>query len=68
MPKRIQLRRSAGWRILENAVKVDRSTKGDILHHIDQLRCHDLARWCPLDQRCHAHVLLQTANASEAQP
>lgn len=27
MPKRIQLRRAKGWRMPENAVKVDRSTK-----------------------------------------
>lgn len=27
MPKRIQLRRSKGWRMPENTVKVDRSTK-----------------------------------------
>jgi hypothetical protein len=27
MPKRIQLRRAQGWRMPENAVKVDRSTK-----------------------------------------
>lgn len=27
MPKRIQLRRSAGWRLPPGAVKVDRSTK-----------------------------------------
>ena len=29
-----------------------------------ELRGHDLACWCPLDQPCHADVLLEIANAS----
>lgn len=29
---------------------------------IDSLRGHDLACWCPLDQPCHADVLLKLAN------
>lgn len=28
----------------------------------DHLRGHDLACWCPLDQPCHADVLLELAN------
>lgn len=28
----------------------------------DYLRGHDLACWCPLDQPCHADVLLTLAN------
>ena len=105
-PKRIQLRRAKGWRMPENSVKVDRSTKwgnpfivGEddtradcighykallagllcltctapierqkaarsyVVEHIDKLRGHDLACWCPLDQPCHADVLLQLTNA-----
>src|SRR5262249_23603885 len=109
-PKRVQLRRSTGWRMPANAVKVDRSTRWGnpftvaamrqlglrhskdqlrtlcvgtfwawlvghyratayedrrayILQHIAQLRGKDLACWCPLDQPCHADVLLQLANA-----
>lgn len=27
-----------------------------------ELRGHDLACWCPLDQPCHADVLLEIAN------
>ena len=27
------------------------------------LRGHDLACWCPLDQPCHADVLLEVANS-----
>lgn len=31
-----------------------------------ELRGRDLACWCPLDQPCHADVLLELANAPEA--
>ncbi|ASR84991.1 hypothetical protein SEA_KILKOR_59 [Mycobacterium phage KilKor] len=30
---------------------------------ITELRGHDLVCWCPLDQPCHADVLLELANA-----
>lgn len=30
----------------------------------DQLAGHDLACWCPLDQPCHADVLLDIANTT----
>lgn len=33
---------------------------------IASLRGHDLACWCPLDQSCHADVLLALANATES--
>ena len=33
-----------------------------ILGHLDELRGHDLACWCPPDQPCHADVLLEMAN------
>lgn len=32
----------------------------------EELRGKDLACWCPLDQPCHADVLLELANAPEA--
>jgi len=32
---------------------------------LDPLRGHDLACWCPLDEPCHADVLLQLANRPE---
>lgn len=37
---------------------------GDALRRMirDQLAGHDLACWCPLDQPCHADVLLELAN------
>ncbi len=38
-----------------------------ILHDMCELRGLNLACWCPLDQPCHADVLLELAN-KEAQP
>ena len=32
----------------------------------DKLRGKDLACWCPLDQPCHADVLLELANGGDA--
>lgn len=34
--------------------------------HIHELRGKNLACWCPLDQPCHADVLLELANTREA--
>jgi Domain of unknown function (DUF4326) len=34
---------------------------------IATLRGHDLACWCPLDQPCHADVLLELANRPTAE-
>lgn len=33
-----------------------------------ELAGRDLACWCPLDQPCHADVLLEIANGGEARP
>lgn len=104
MPKRIQRKRTKGWRMPEGAVYVGRPTKwgnrykvGDPMGthdkkgtycerpmtakdavtfyraemelfcgnrlNIEELRGKDLACWCPLDQPCHADVLLELANA-----
>ena len=99
-PKRIQRKRTKGWRMPTNTVYVGRPTKwanpfkvvpgsgsfpnraavtglfreliehpewrgpkfnamlGDIL----ELRGKNLACWCPLDQPCHADILLELAN------
>lgn len=92
-PQRIQLRRTKGWRMPPNTVKVARPTKWgnpftveqhgrdnavrmfrDYIGHpnsplvfspedIGQLRGKNLACFCPLDQPCHADVLLEIANA-----
>jgi hypothetical protein len=33
-----------------------------VVEDLAELRGHDLACWCPLDQPCHADVLLEVAN------
>lgn len=38
------------------------SDKDNIKLRLPQLRGKDLACWCPLDQPCHADVLLELAN------
>jgi hypothetical protein len=104
-PRRIQMKRTKGWRKPEGAVYVGRPTRWgnpyvvggvyvrgwnnplstDYGHVEDaamavrlyrrwlfnarrseglvpELRGKDLACWCPLDQPCHADVLLELAN------
>lgn len=91
-PKRIQRKRTPGWRMPEGAIYVGRpsrwgnpwtiadcgspelavtSFRASMLAHPlnavaarTELGGHDLACWCPLDQPCHADVLLQVANPS----
>ena len=99
MPKRIQRKRTKGWRMPEGAVYVGRPGPFANMHRIgfcpacqrhhtaaeavaeyredinallsnigvwpelDALRDEDLACWCPLDQPCHADVLLEIANS-----
>lgn len=94
MPKRIQRKRTKGWKMPPNTVYVGRPTKfgnpflvgsnekdwspeeavamyrqflkhGGTYAGIDAvmaLRGKNLACWCPLDQPCHADVLLEIAN------
>ncbi len=89
-PKRIQRKRTKGWKMPEGAVYVGRPTyfgnpyfvengnqeecvKQYIKHLFfkfpeiavrakQELRGKDLCCWCPLDQPCHADVLLEIAN------
>ena len=101
-PRRIQLKRTKGWRMPEGAVYVgrpsrwgnpyiawpDRRPKAAVEAYREDLRQRmrlttrqhetydaaafarwlaplrgrDLACWCPLDQPCHADVLLELAN------
>lgn len=106
-PKRIQRKRTKGWRMPEGAVYVGRPSKWGNFYRIDsrsperavemyrdliervsqdptdpifrhdglgvwdrdikanirrELAGKDLACWCPLDQPCHADVLLEIAN------
>ena len=102
VPKRIQRKRTRGWKMPEGAVYVGRPTvwgnrwKPGIFSAVlgrtiqcnaeavevfsevmargedssswrafarEKLRGKDLACWCPLDQPCHADVLLEIANA-----
>jgi hypothetical protein len=91
MTRRIQRRRTAGWRMPAGAVYVGRPSKWGnrfgsdsssasrtgavalfrlwVDQHPDyaaaaraELAGKTLACWCPLDQRCHADVLLEIAN------
>lgn len=100
MGKRIQRKRTKGWKMPPNTVYVGRPTKwgnpfrvrgkcfipaiqqtaaqavkrfresihpvplqlGFAQGDISELRGKDLACWCPLDQPCHADVLLEIAN------
>lgn len=107
MPKRIQRRRTKGWRMPEGAVVVSRpgfwgnpfphrdkalaartfrvwltgamrthemlgirpvrenlpGLRRAMLDALPALRGRTLVCWCPLDQSCHADVLLDLANA-----
>lgn len=39
-----------------------------VLERLHELRGKDLACWCPLDQPCHADVLLRLANSEPPPP
>jgi len=41
---------------------LDPRVTGSIFDDLRELRGKDLACWCPLDQPCHADVLLKLAN------
>lgn len=42
-------------------------TQPKLLRHLIELRGHDLLCFCPLDQPCHADVLLRVANEEAAE-
>lgn len=53
--------RGVAVRLFREALVYDRlPVTTDDLH---ELRGHDLMCWCPLDQPCHADVLLEMANS-----
>ena len=58
-----------GWRDRESAVLKSvrlfyMDVKGELAPYpLHELRGRDLACWCPLDQPCHADVLLELANS-----
>lgn len=99
-PKRIQRKRTKGWRMPEGAVYVGRPTRWGNPYParnpyaeasgpmspdeaVTEFRAYmarmvvlqrqarvdlagkDLACWCPLDQPCHADVLLELANGAD---
>jgi hypothetical protein len=41
------------------------SPHGFELEEVAQLKGKNLACWCPLDQKCHADILLKMANAEQ---
>ncbi len=100
-PRRIQRKRTKGWRMPSNAVYVGEPSKwanpyggipaisaaaavtafrkgllaqigrnplgptnlfGVMADALSELRGKDLACWCPLDEPCHADILLEIAN------
>ena len=86
-PKRIQQRRTPGWRKPKGAISVARPHKWgnpfkvdertaeeavrlyrewlpgtDLYRDLSELTGHDLMCFCPLNQSCHADVLLELAN------
>lgn len=46
---------------LESGKRRDKRRK-ELLSRLPELKGKDLACWCPLDQPCHADVLLELAN------
>jgi hypothetical protein len=89
-PRRVQQRRTKGWRKPSDAISVTRQHKWgnpfkvgehgitdadnavrlyrqwlpgtDLYREVLELAGHDLMCFCPLDQPCHADVLLDLAN------
>lgn len=47
---------------LEGGGPVDQDLREEIMESLEELRGKDLACWCPLDQPCHADVLIELAN------
>lgn len=52
---------SPSWRINWDGSESE-AARSAILNQIGCLRGHPLVCWCPLDQPCHADVLLEIAN------
>jgi hypothetical protein len=89
-PKRVQLRRTKGWRKPDGAISVARPHKwgnpylvghpgipdaetavqlyrqwlpdSPLFAQVSELAGYDLMCFCPLNQPCHADVLLELAN------
>ncbi len=53
---------AAFWRYLHH------ENGAELRNAVRELRGKNLACWCPLDQPCHADVLLELANTPEGVP
>ena len=51
------------WLIGGHQPYIETVRRERMLADIDELRDRDLACWCPLDQPCHADVLMEIANS-----
>lgn len=56
---------SPHWRINWQGSQAE-AARERMLAGLPELRGKDLACWCPLDKPCHADVLLEIANRSDA--
>jgi hypothetical protein len=63
LPERRQLVVDCFRSLVEHGGAPDDGVPYDEVEGLAALRGHDLACWCPLDQPCHADVLLELANA-----
>lgn len=62
MSKPVAIAKAVRW-FREDCAEVLRAeTDGKFYDALQTLRGRDLACWCPLDQPCHADVLLELAN------
>jgi hypothetical protein len=52
----------SGWLAGTDFFWLFQARRMKVLGDISELRGKDLACWCPLDQPCHADVLLELAN------
>jgi Domain of unknown function (DUF4326) len=58
---------NANVRDKAHAVELFAERQARRMHDVAQLRGKNLVCWCPLDQPCHADVLLELANASASE-
>jgi len=59
----VSWKRQGGYMISRSWEELDELRK-EVLEQLPELRGKNLACWCPLDQPCHADILLELANAT----
>lgn len=47
---------------LDGEIDMYHDERDEILESLDELRGKNLACWCPLDESCHADILIELAN------